>query len=155
MNKDGTLFHGQNSKINGGTFSITSSPDSEVKANGEGVYFGQVKFTFIGGSASTLGCNEETDFFKIIEVLSEACVSEFVITVNSFFNNIVNTINEDNMYSDYEFLIDEFLIEYPMTIQIKEDEFFIDFDLFKGYDFQLKRVVKRYTKNNEQETIRS
>ena len=63
MNSDGTLGHGAGSAVSVGTFVITSSPNTKVKAGpGDGnrkeVYFGQVDFTFSGGNAS--GCDPGT-----------------------------------------------------------------------------------------------
>jgi hypothetical protein len=54
MNADGTLNHGAGSPITGGTFTITSVPSVKNKAEGKGVYRGDLIYTFAGGShAST------------------------------------------------------------------------------------------------------
>lgn len=52
MNADGTLGHGSGSPISGGAFVITSSPSTNVKASGKGVYRGNLQYTFSGGNAT-------------------------------------------------------------------------------------------------------
>jgi hypothetical protein len=47
-----TLDHVSGSPISGGSFTITSTPDAKVKAEGHGVYVSPLAFSFSGGDAS-------------------------------------------------------------------------------------------------------
>lgn len=46
-----TISHKSGSSISGGAFSITSVPDPKISAEGAGVFFSELQFTFSGGSA--------------------------------------------------------------------------------------------------------
>lgn len=48
-----TIDHSSGSPVSGGTFSVTSSPSTKVKAVGNGVYRGTLAFTFTGGTHSS------------------------------------------------------------------------------------------------------
>jgi len=50
MNSDGTINHASGSTITGGTFTIESSPSSNVTISDSGVYSGDLVFTFTGGT---------------------------------------------------------------------------------------------------------
>ena len=97
-----------------------------------------------GTNIVLIKCLSENDLLKSIEVLSENCITDFHISVNSSFENIVSKVDSKFMFSEYEFLIEEYLNEFPRTIHVGEDNFFIDFGLFKQYIYQLQRVAKRY-----------
>jgi hypothetical protein len=58
MNMNGSLGHGTGSLVTLGVFVITSVPSLKVKAEGGGVFFEKVDFTFSGGNAS--GCDPGT-----------------------------------------------------------------------------------------------
>ena len=92
-----------------------------------------------------LNCTSRDELIKCFEMLSDNCITDFYITVNSSFENVLSKTDSKTMFSEYEFLIDEYLKEFPRTIHITEDSFFIDFNLFKEYTYQLQRVVKRYS----------
>ncbi|MBN1923397.1 MAG: hypothetical protein JW791_01385 [Nanoarchaeota archaeon] len=81
-----------------------------------------------------------------LEVLSDLCITDFYITVNSSFDNIKDKINSNTMFSDDGFLIEEYLIEFPRSIHVEEDNIFIGFKMFKEYIYQLQRVAQRYMK---------
>lgn len=55
-----TISHGSGSTITGGSFVITSSPSSKVKAGGAFVYRGTINFTFSGGSEPTVTAGSVT-----------------------------------------------------------------------------------------------
>lgn len=48
----GIIEHGLGSVISGGVFVITTPPDLKISVTSLGVFFGQIAFTFTGGSAS-------------------------------------------------------------------------------------------------------
>ncbi len=100
-----------------------------------------------GNKIVLFNCADEGDFYKLIEVLGDWCVTDFHITINSFFDNVLNKVDSKLMFSEHEFLLDEYLIEFPRTVHIKENSFFIDFGMFKEYTYQLQRVAQRYMKN--------
>ena len=52
MNADGSVNHKTGSPISGGSFVITSTSSTNVKANGSGVYRGKISGTFSGGNAT-------------------------------------------------------------------------------------------------------
>ena len=52
MNADGTVGHDTGSLISGGSFTITSTPSANVKANDAGVYSGPLSGSFSNGNAS-------------------------------------------------------------------------------------------------------
>lgn len=89
-------------------------------------------------------CDNEENFLKVLKMLSEACITDFYITVNSFYNNILNKLYRDDFFTEDEFLIKDYLLEFPRTIHIEEDKFYIDFEMFKEYTYQMQRVAKRY-----------
>lgn len=51
-NADLTISHGVGSIVTGGTFTVSSTPSTKVKANNKGVHKGGVAFDFAGGSAA-------------------------------------------------------------------------------------------------------
>lgn len=91
-------------------------------------------------------CSSETDFKKILSMLGDSCITEFYITVNSYYDNVLNKVDSSDMFSDKNFLIDEYLIEFPRTVHIEENKFYIDFETFKEYTYQLQRAALRYMK---------
>lgn len=52
MNEDGVIDHNTGSVISGGSFTVTSVPSSNVKAEGKGVFRGPLSGTFTGGNAT-------------------------------------------------------------------------------------------------------
>jgi hypothetical protein len=50
MTSDGAIDHGTGAVITGGVFAITSTPSSNVKISGGGVYSDDLVFTFSGGT---------------------------------------------------------------------------------------------------------
>ena len=55
MNENGQLDHASGSVVSGGVFTIISTPSATTKAEGAGVFAGEVRFTFAGGDAATPG----------------------------------------------------------------------------------------------------
>lgn len=92
MNEDGNLDHGDTSVISNGTFTIISSPDSQVKASGKGVYFGQVDFSFSGGNAS--GCDNGT-------VTGSGSILPSAMKVKNRDGNIVMRENDETVTGSF------------------------------------------------------
>lgn len=97
-----------------------------------------------GVKVMVLKCDSKQDYLIGLSLLSDLCITDFYITINSNFENVLNTIKSNDMFMNGEFLKEEYLIEYPITIHIKEESIFVDFNKFKEYTHQLKRVIERY-----------
>jgi hypothetical protein len=52
MNADGAIDHAAGSLVSGGTFTITSTPDTYSKVDSSGIHVGPLLFSFVGGNAS-------------------------------------------------------------------------------------------------------
>jgi len=89
-------------------------------------------------------CASENNFTLLIAILSEHCITEFFITINSLFDNIIKAIKENGL--NKEFNSEKYMSLFPRTIHVKEDEFFVDFSTFKEHVYQLKRAASRYLK---------
>jgi hypothetical protein len=51
-----TLNHKSGSIISGGTFTVTSVPDTKAKCSNKGIYKTPLLYTFLGGNCSTPAC---------------------------------------------------------------------------------------------------
>jgi hypothetical protein len=101
-------------------------------------------FEIVNDNILFFSFKEQDDFFEIVKILDYYCVNDFYITVNSLFSNIVKV--SKNVFSDDDFAINEYLVEFPRTIHVEENKLFVDFKIFKEYVYQLERVAKRYKK---------
>ncbi|MHC4620360.1 MAG: hypothetical protein ACYTEQ_21635 [Planctomycetota bacterium] len=54
MTEAGAIGHGAGSTITGGVFTITSVPSGTVKAEGSGVFSGDLLYTFAGGAQGNI-----------------------------------------------------------------------------------------------------
>lgn len=84
------------------------------------------------------------EFDALIKLLGELCITDFFISVNAFFNNVIKSCDDTLMFSKEGFYIDEYLLEHPLTIHVEENRLRIKFDTFKASRFQLERVANRY-----------
>lgn len=83
--------------------------------------------------------SDYNDFIKILSELSDNCIHDFYVTINSSINTVKNFIEEKN-----DFMIDDYLKNFNKTIHITENGFDIDLDNFSTYAFQIERIVKRH-----------
>ncbi len=88
--------------------------------------------------------NDEESYYRVISRLSDNVITEFYIIINATIKGVKDTIA--SFFVDGYFDEDGFFEHYPTAIHIGEKEFFVPFAPFRAYDFQLKRVAKRYMK---------
>ena len=75
----------------------------------------------------------------------QSSINDYYIVMNSLFDEVKEKIFEGRYVKNESFDNELFLHDYPRTFYVYTDKLFIDLEVFRDYDYSLKRVAQRYS----------